>query len=152
APAGFDFKHINIQWGSPQDLMVGERGLVWSHSFSWSRPNAAKVRDWVERLVQAVSRWTQPFQGRCEECNSARVERFILFEGVPVLMCSGCRERHNVEGQMAQQRYDEEDANYTLGLAYGVMAAILGAAAWALFAAWTGRIYAALAIGIGFLV
>lgn len=152
APAGLNFKQFNVQWGPAQDLVVGERALVWSHSFSWSRPNAAKIRDWVERLVQTVSRWTAPFQGRCESCNSAQVDRFVLFEGVPVLMCSACRDRLSMEGHMAQQRYDEEEANYTLGIAYGVMAAIVGGAIWALIAAWTGRIFAALAIGIGFIV
>ncbi len=154
APEGLDFNRPTFSWSglTLPDLVVAERGLVWSHEFAWRRPKPAQVRQWVDKLVGAVSRWTVPFQGRCEECTTSRADRFVLFEGVPVFMCSGCRERHAAQGQMAQQRYEMEDANYTLGLVYAAIAAIVGGGMWALLAIWTQRMYALVAMGIGLLV
>ncbi len=137
---------------SPPGLVVDDRSVVWSHVFSWRRPKPAQLRQWLEALLQAIARATQAFEDRCELCGTTHVNGFVLFEGVPMLVCPGCRERTALEGQMAEQRYAQEEANVPLGLAYGTIGAIVGAAAWAAFTIFTNRIYVAIALGIGMLV
>src|SRR6266487_1172803 len=53
---------------------------------------------------------------------------------------------------IAQQRYEQEEANHMLGLAYGAVAAVAGGSLWALFGIWTQRIYVVIALGVGLLV
>jgi hypothetical protein len=141
-----------INWTGPQDLIVDETSVQWSHAFRWNRPKADKVRPWVEALLAAVVRSTQGFDGRCEMCGNARVDKFMLYESVPVMMCDGCRSRSATEGQMAEQQYEQSEANYLLGTGYGTIAGVIGGTLWALLAIGTGKLYLAAAIGIGFLV
>src|SRR5262245_2947291 len=68
------------------------------------------------------------------------------------MMCDCCRSRSATEGQMAEQQYEQTDANYLLGTGYGTIASVIGGTLWALLAIGTGRLYLAAAIGIGFLV
>jgi hypothetical protein len=150
---GAELGREKIAWNlSPQDLVVDETSVIWSHAFAWSRPKPDKVRRWVEALLAAVSRATSGFDDRCEECRSAHVNGFVLYEGVPMLLCEGCRARSATAGEMAQQQYEQLDANYLLGILYATIAAAVGGTLWALFAIWSGKLYLAAAIGIGFLV
>lgn len=134
------------------DLVVAEKSIVWSRLFSWRRPKPAKVREWVEALLGSLSRSTHGFDDRCELCNSGRVNGFMLFEGTPMMICPGCREREKLEGQMAEQRYEHEEANVTLGVVFAGAGAAVGGAAWAAFTMLTGRIFVVIALGIGLLV
>lgn len=134
------------------DLVVDDKSMVWSHAISWGRPKPEKVRGWVEALLQSLSRTTQGFDDRCEMCGTGRVNGFVLFEGLPMMICPGCREQTKLQGQMAEQRYEQGDSNVLMGLLLGAAGAVIGGIAWAAFAMWTERIYAAVALGIGMLV
>jgi hypothetical protein len=153
-PQGSDFGRLfsgtDALW--TRELTVGERGVLWSHEFSLRRPKPVQVQDWVERLVRALTKWLAPFSGRCEECGGSITGSFVMFEGVPAYICEGCRERYRTQAQLAAASYAQEDANYVLGLAFGVLAAAVGGTIWALLAIFTGRMFAVAGIGIGFLV
>src|SRR6185295_59065 len=150
--SGSELGKKKVQWGAPEELIVDETSLQWSHAFVWSRPKADKVRPWVEALFAAVARETSGFDDRCEVCQATRVNGFLMYEGVPMLMCDGCRARSATAGEMAEQQYEQADANYLVGSVYATVAALVGAALWALLAVGTGKLYAAAAIGIGILV
>lgn len=133
-------------------LQVDESSLLWTRSFPWSRPKTPTIQEWVERLIRALSEIVAPFDRRCEECRSSSVNEYVLLEDIPVYLCTTCQERLVAEAAMAERRYEQITANYGLGTVYGSLAAILGGGCWALLAVWTQRIYAAVAIGIAWLV
>jgi hypothetical protein len=134
------------------DLVVDEHSVVWSHVFSWTKPKPAKLREFVEALLQSISRSTTGFEDRCEQCGTGRVNGFVMYETIPMLICPGCRERAAIEAKMAEQAYEQEEANVPLGLAYAALAAVIGGVLWAAIAVFTGRIFVAVALGIGAIV
>jgi hypothetical protein len=76
----------------------------------------------------------------------------VLFENVPVYLCTSCQERYVAEGTIAQRHYEQAEANYALGAVYGSLAAALGGGSWAALAIFTQRIYALVSIGIAWFV
>jgi hypothetical protein len=135
------------------NLIVEESSVLWKRSAAWGRPRTEVIQQWVEQLLQALSKYVQPFDGHCEQCGGSGVKQYVLIEQVlPVYWCSACQDRLVTEGAMAERKYAQLEANYTLGALYGLGAAVVGGGGWALLAIGTRRIYALAAIGIAWLV
>ncbi len=137
---------------SAQRFLVNEQRVLWRRLAYWRRPKSETIRGWVERLVDAVAKHAPAFAGRCEQCGSSGVTQYVLYESAPVYFCSSCQERLVSEGTMAERKYQQLDANYLLGTAFGVVGAAIGGLGWAALAVLTKRIYALVAIGIAWLV
>ena len=141
-----------IYIGAVPEFALTDTGLTWRRKFSWRLPKAEQVQAWVDTLVEAVARVTPRFEGRCESCGAAGVRSHVLVDELPTLMCSTCQQRLKAEGEMAQRSYDMIEVNYVNGAALALVAALIGALAWAAIGALTQRIFAMAAIGIGALV
>ena len=126
--------------------------LLWQHPFSFRRPKATEIQEWVDRLLQHLPEVIKPFSGQCEQCSAPGVDRYSLAERVPIYLCGSCQQRLVSEGDMQQRRYEQTEANYLVGFVYGMAASVAGGIAWALLTITTKRIYAAVAIGIAWLV
>ncbi len=126
--------------------------LVWAHPFSFRRPKAAEIQEWIDRILQRLPELIKPFSGQCEQCGASGVERYVLVERVPTYLCGNCQGHLVSEGDMRQRRYEQTEANYLTGLLYGAGGSVVGGITWALLAIATKRIYAAVAIGIAWLV
>jgi hypothetical protein len=86
--AGAELGREKIAWNlSPQDLVVDETSVIWSHAFVWSRPKPDKVRRWVEALLAASRR---PRDSTIAEGAAPRVNGFVFVRGVPMLLCQSC--------------------------------------------------------------
>ncbi len=141
-----------VRLGAIPEYTLGERSLVWIRRFAWRAPKPAEQRAWVETLLGAVGRATPKFDGRCESCSTGSVSTYVLVDGVPMMLCGSCRQRMRAEGEMAERAYDMQDASHATGALFALGASFAGAVVWALLEMLTGRIFAALAIGIGALV
>ena len=126
--------------------------LVWQPAFAFRRPKAAEIQAWVDRILQHLPMAVKPFSGQCEQCGASGVERHVLMERVPVYLCTSCQGRLASEGDLQQRRYEQLEANYLLGALYGMGGSVAGGIAWALLAVATKRVYAAVAIGMAWLV
>jgi hypothetical protein len=141
-----------IYIGSPPEFVLGSNSLVWRRSFPWSAPKAAQVASWVDALVEAVVRVTPVFDGRCESCGTGVVRQHVLVDGLPAMICTNCQQKIRSEGDLADRSYDMIEVRHAAGAARALVAALVGAVAWATIGALTERIFAAAAIGIGALV
>src|SRR5262245_8418852 len=141
-----------IRWGSRPEFLLREDCLIWRRTFPFNPPKVARLQAWVDALADALGRATRTFDDTCEACGSARVNRYVVVDGLPMLMCETCQQRLRVEGEMASRAYDMTEARHLNGLALAAVAAVIGAIAWAGIGALTHRIWAMAAIGIGALV
>jgi hypothetical protein len=134
------------------EFTLGERNLIWARRFPFASPKPAQVRKWVETLLSAVGRATQPFDGHCEKCHAASVRGFVLVDSIPTILCGTCQQRLLAEGDLAERSYDLQTANHLGGSILGLCAAFVGAVVWAAVEVMTGYIYAALAMAMGLAV
>jgi len=141
-----------VRIGTVPEFSLRDGSLIWYRVFPWSAPKTEPVSGWLDLLVAAIGRAVPAFDGRCEQCHSTQVRQFVFVDQVPKLLCGTCQERLRVERQMAEQKYDMIDARHLNGALFGLVAAVAGAAVWALIAGATGRILAMAGIGIGWLV
>jgi hypothetical protein len=133
------------------EFTLNESALRWVRQFPISSPKSATVRTWVETLLGAIGRATHPFDGHCERCNAANLRGFVLVDGIPMILCS-CQQHLRAEGEMAERSYELQVANHMAGAVLAPAVAVVGAIAWAIMAAVTGEIYAAVAIVTGLVV
>ena len=141
-----------IQWTAIPEFTLRDGSLIWYRVFAWGAPKPDQVSRWIDLLVAAVGRAVPAFDGRCEKCKNTQVRQFVFVDQVPKLLCGTCQERLRSERQMAEQTYDMMEARHLNGALLGLAGAAGGAMLWALIAGATGRILAAAAIGIGWLV
>jgi len=134
------------------EFTLGERNLIWAHRFPFASPKSEQVRKWVETLLGAVGRATQPFDGHCEKCNAANVRGFVLVDSIPTILCGSCQQRLLAEGDLAERSYDLQVANHLGGAILGLFAAFAGALVWAVAEIVTGYIYSGLAMAMGLAV
>src|SRR5262249_8141239 len=92
---------------------------------------------------------------KCEECNSP-VQQLVLANGNPVSMCSACQSKAAQAMQAERQQYEAKDSNLFKAFVFGLPAALVGGAVWALLAYWDydkgtyhPKLHIALAILIG---
>lgn len=138
--------------GRAGGVQVKPSSLLWQHACSFRRPTATEIQGWVDRLLQHLPEVIKPFSGQCEQCGASGVERYALLERVPVYLCSSCQQRLVSEGDMQQRRYEQTEANYLVGVLYGMGGSMIGGIAWALLAITTKHVYAAVSIGMAWLV
>ncbi len=133
-------------------LQMDETMLLWTVRSAWGRPSATKLSGWVEKLVQAFAQMARPFEGRCEECGRTLGQGFVVVNGIPRALCETCQQGLVQKAQLAEAAYDQTEANHLMGVLLGVVAAVLGGAAWAAISFFTGRMFALVAIGVALLV
>jgi len=141
-----------VRIGAIPEFSLRDGSLIWYRVHAWSAPKTDQISGWIDLLIAALRRAVPAFDGRCEKCHTTQVRQFVFVDQVPRLLCGTCQERLRAEGQMAEQQYDMMDARHLNGALIGLVAAVVGAGAWALIAGLTGRILAAVGIGIGALV
>jgi len=141
-----------VRLGGIPEFTLTQNSLTWRRIIRWSAPKPAPLQSWVDALVTAVARATPAFDGRCEVCSTGSASRYVLVNDVPMMMCASCQQRLSAEGEMAERTYEMSEARHIPGVALGMAAALIGAAAWASIEIVTDRIFAAAAIGIGALV
>lgn len=141
-----------IRVGAIPEFVLTPTQLEWRRRFAFRTPKAARIQAWVDTLLDAIVRATPVFDGRCETCATGQAREFVLVDELPMMMCTGCQQRLQHEGEMAEHAYESQDARHFNGLALACVAAVLGGIGWAALAVLTQSIFAAAAIGIGMLV
>ena len=138
--------------GRAGGVQLQPSNLLWQHTFSFRRPKASEIQEWVSRLLQRLPEVIKPFSGVCEQCGTSGVERYVLLERVPSYLCSSCQQRLVSEGTMKERRYEQVAADYLMGALYGMGGSVIGGIAWAVLMIATKHIFAAVAIGMAWLV
>ena len=141
-----------LRLGAAPEFRLADGLLEWNRPFAWRTPKPAQVMAWADALVNAVARAGVRFDGRCEECRTAATGGYVLVNDLPRVLCGSCQQRLIAEGEMAERWYDMQEASYWRGATLGAVTAFGGAAAWAMLAILSDRIWAVAAIGIGALV
>jgi hypothetical protein len=129
-----------------------EEGLLWFEQPYLLRARPERLAALATAFVALLPGRVGKFDGRCEVCSTVPVAEPLLVNGAPAYVCPGCRQAGEQEEARAERAYVSQTSRPALGLLAGVAAALGGGFAWALLAVLTGRIFSALAIGIGVLV
>ncbi|MCI0371210.1 MAG: hypothetical protein L0214_07475 [candidate division NC10 bacterium] len=129
-----------------------EEGLLWFDRPYLLRPGPEGLAALATAFLAVLPGHVGRFDGRCEVCRSVPVAEPVLVNGAPTYLCAGCVQAGQQEEVRAERVYASRAANPALGLLTGAGAALVGGLAWAVLAVLTGRIYSAVAIGIGALV
>lgn len=87
--------------GAAGGFVVDETTVSWTRGFPWRRPRATAVGEWIERLIESVSRVAPPFTDRCEICGGTAGTRYVLFGNLPMFLCDSCQYRTVLEGRTA---------------------------------------------------
>ncbi len=151
APAGGPTL-VNRTVAGEERLEVSDSSLVWTVPFALRRPDASKLQGWLEQLTGVLAQTCRAFQSRCETCGRSVGQRFVMVDGLPTYLCESCQQDLAQKGRMAEQAYDEGEANRLLGTFYGMWASLVGGVLWGLISFSTRRMFALVAIGIGMLV
>jgi hypothetical protein len=141
-----------IRIGNPPEFRLTDTSLIWYRTFSLMAPKPKQVQEWVDALVVAVGRAVPAFDGHCECCATGMAKDYVVVDELPTWLCNNCVQKLKTEGDMADRTYDMSEARHVPGALLAVVAAIVGAAAWAALGVITDRTYALVAIGIGLLV
>ena len=141
-----------VQLGAIPEFTLRDGSLIWFRTYAWAPPKTEQLTGWIDALIASISRATPAFDGRCEQCHTTQVRQFVFVDQVPKMLCGTCQERLRTEREMAERNYDMMDARHLNGFAFALVAAVVGAAGWALVAALTNRILAMAAIGMGALI
>lgn len=131
---------------------AGEGFLRWMWAYSFGKPKPEEVTLLVNALVEAAKHNAQPFDERCESCESARTKAIVLLNAIPVYYCEGCQQKLQADLDAAGRAYEETAANLPNGLLFGVLAAAGGSLAWGIVAYSLKRIFLIGGILIGYLV
>src|SRR5215510_270569 len=138
----------NAQITSPQSVL-----------WTFGKPMRFKKEEFaaaIEGFAQTLAQFATPFDvTKCEECNTP-VQQLVLANGNPVSMCSACQSKAAQAMQVERQQYEAKDSNLFKAFVFGLPAALVGGAVWALLAYWDydkgtyhPKLHIALAILIG---
>jgi hypothetical protein len=90
----------------------------------------------IEGFAQTVAQFATPFDvSKCESCN-ATVQQLVLANGNPTSMCTACQSRAEQEKETERKQYEASDSTLPKGFIYGLGAAVLSGALWAVLAYW----------------
>jgi hypothetical protein len=135
-----------------KEFQIGEDSFFWAWPYVFKKPSIDLIAEMVESFLAAIRQTAAGFQGRCELCETNSVSGITLFNRAPVYYCEGCQQKVKEELGIAESAYEEQPSNVLLGTLYGAAGAIAGGVAWGYITFYSNHIYAAAAIGIGFLV
>jgi len=130
-------------------VSVAEKSLTLRNAIYES--TGTKVIDTYRQLNEAVRASAQPFSDLCELCKINPGE-FHVVGGIPSQLCGRCVAEIKAKQAESQRAYEELEAHPVRGTLWGILAALAGGVGWGLFAYFTERIWALLALGIGYLV
>jgi hypothetical protein len=118
----------NAQVTSPQTVL-----------WSFGKPLRFKKEEFaaaIEAFVQTVAQFATPFDvSKCESCN-ATVQQLVLANGNPTSMCAACQSRAEQEKETERKQYEASDSTLPKAFIYGLGAAVLSGALWAVLAWW----------------
>jgi hypothetical protein len=116
----------HITMGSPQSV-------VWKFSKPF-RFDQDKFKTALDGMLEIVLLRVSPFPaGKCEFCGST-VKTLTLANGIPNLMCQGCRQRATQDQDSKRREYEASTPNTIMGFLYGLAAAAVLAVAWGFLA------------------
>lgn len=141
-----------VRWNARPEFLLGPTSLVWRRKYAFKAPKPAQIQAWVDALIESIVRSTPGFRGQCETCPAGQVQKFVVVDEQPMMMCTTCQQRLKIEGEMAERAYEMTEAQHLNGALLASGAAIVGGIVWAGVGALTHRVFAMAAIGIGALV
>lgn len=104
---------------------------VWiSWTYRLTKPKVEEIASLLDAVIEEVSKCTQPFSGKCEDCSTADARETTLMNGMPGYHCLACQMRTAEEKQREADEYKARDANYFLGVIAGLVAAAAAGSAW----------------------
>jgi hypothetical protein len=104
--------------------MKGEQSFLWT----FNKPRTfdeQKFAAALEAMVNILATYAEPFKERhCEGCDK-QVDHLTLANGIPNLMCDGCKAKVIAEQDAMRKQYERRQPRADLALAYGLGAAIV---------------------------
>jgi hypothetical protein len=128
--------------------------VIYLERYSFLGIKPEKVKEDMNSLINITSKFIRPFQESiCENCNNAEVSAPVLVNDSSVsLLCDSCMKKIEYESDNIDRQYESMPVNYHQGIIFAVVAALIGSVVWAGLAFYLKRIFAILAIGIGWFV
>lgn len=141
--SGVNVKRVKVQDGT----------VVYRHARGVFRnPSGEAVAGEVEALLRTVKQACPPMPSKCRLCGSDSGSEPVLVNGLVDRVCGGCIERLQYEARRALEKYDELPLRLPLAVLAATGLAVVGAIGWAGVAVATGRMFWAIAIGMGLLL
>ncbi len=112
-------------------------------------PKAPEIEDVFRKFTTALKQVVPAYPQKCEKCEKD-VTRPVLVNGAPAYLCDDDVDKLKAEFQKVESTYREAKPNYARAL--GLLAALGGAAIWAIVGLVTGYIFMLVGFVIGFLV
>lgn len=135
-----------------KEFIITEDSIFWIWPYVFKKPAPDLIAEMVETFIAAIRQTAPGFNGVCERCTVNKVSNITLFNSMPVYYCPSCQQAVKDEMGIAEAAYEQRPSNVLLGAAYGAAGAIAGGIVWGYLTYSTHTIYAAAAVGIGFLV
>lgn len=117
-----------------KNVKVAVDGVWISWTYRLTKPKVEEIASLLDSVLEEVSKCTQPFSGKCEDCSTAEAGGTTLMNGMPGYHCLACQMRTAEEKQREADEYKARDANYFLGVIAGLVGAAAAGSAWGWFA------------------
>lgn len=136
--------------GAEKDtLTITEDTVLFAWQYSFRAPAAETAAKVARLLVKIIAEHTSPPGSDCQMCEKYRGDLYCI-DGLPMLVCAGCRESMGEDDRKAIDAYEALPSNPVAGLIAGIIASVAMACAWGLVAYGLNRIflYGAILIGV----
>jgi hypothetical protein len=117
--------------------VTGPNTVVWR----FGQPMRMKVESFaqaIDAMTAVLAQFAQGFEvGKCEgERCGADIGALTLANGIPNLMCDGCKQKVTAEQERARQEYERRQPNVAKALLYGAALAVVAGVLSGLFMYW----------------
>lgn len=131
---------------------AGESQLTFFWDYSVRAPKPEEVAKVAEAAIHFMEDHSAPIGNGCQACGAESGGTLYCVAGRPVMLCGSCADRVRTENMEKERAWEAVQPRFLTGILAGAALAVVAALAWGGLAYETQRIYAMLAIGIGFCV
>jgi len=117
-------------------VKASDDGVTVTWTYALNRTKVEEVVSVLDEVIQEVSKYAQPFMGKCEDCSTAETREITLMNGTPGYHCRSCQMRIAAEKQREADEYKAKEANYLGGVTAGLAAAAVTGSAWGWLISW----------------
>lgn len=115
--------------------VTGPNTVVWRFRQPM-RMNIANFAQAIDAMAAVLAQFAQGFEtGKCESC-AAEIQALTLANGMPNLMCEGCKQKVVGEQERARQEYERRQPNVPKALLYGAGLALVAGVVSGLLMYW----------------
>jgi len=131
----------SLNSGELKSLVTGVDYLHFQWHYTLKAPKPEQVATVTQLLLKIIKNdGAEPIGTKCEECSSNSGELYSI-GGIPLSVCSGCRERMAEEDRRLIEEYQAKESAIVPGIIAGIITAAVMALLWGGTAYYAHRIF-----------